>query len=375
VLLNLVSNAAKFTEEGFIRAEAERQGNKIVVSVIDSGIGIPEDKIDTIFEPFTQVDSSSTRRAGGTGLGLSITQHFIELHGGRIWVESTPGVGSTFAFSLPIDGPSAEEEETPESAPAPETMPEEKGHLILCVDDDDGVLTLFNRYLRKQGYQVQGLNDSTRVVEEVRRLQPFAITLDVMMPEKDGWQVLQELKSDPETCHIPVIMCSIISEKERGLSLGAVDYLVKPILEQDLIAALDRLDRQPGEHRVLVIDDQPEDLELLTRMLRNQDGYEVLTAASGDEGIRLIQQERPDLIVLDLLMPDVDGFAVLEAIKAKADTRAIPIIVVTAKELNVEERQRLNDQVETLLKKGLFDQTELLADVTSALDRMGSKGK
>jgi len=192
----------------------------------------------------------------------------------------------------------------------------------------------------------------------------------VMMPGKDGWQVIQELKADPETRDIPVVMCTIVSEKGRGLSLGAADYLVKPILEQDLIAALDRLDREEGRHRVLVVDDQPDDRNLLRRMIESQEGYEVMEAGSGQEAILLVHQRRPHIIILDLLMPEMDGFAVLEALKADEATRSIPIIVVTAKELTERDRQVLNNRIEALIQKGVLQREELLEDVASALRKL-----
>ncbi|RME34042.1 MAG: response regulator, partial [Thermoflexia bacterium] len=202
-------------------------------------------------------------------------------------------------------------------------------------------------------------------------IRPFAITLDVMMPGKDGWQVIQELKADPETRDIPVIMCTIVAEKGRGLSLGAADYLVKPILEQDLLTALDRLDREAGLHRVLIVDDQPEDRNLLRRMIESQEGYEVIEAASGQEAVLLVHQRRPHIIVLDLLMPEMDGFAVLEALKADESTRSIPIIVVTAKELTEKDRRALNHRIEALIQKGVLRREELLEDVAAALRKLG----
>jgi CheY-like chemotaxis protein len=189
------------------------------------------------------------------------------------------------------------------------------------------------------------------------------------MPEKDGWQVIQELKSNPETRDIPVIMCSIVADQDHGVSLGASDYLIKPIMEQELIAALERLDRKDQDHhRVLIVDDQSEDRSLLRRMIESQDGYEVMEAAGGQEAIDLVEKVRPSIIILDLMMPDVNGFAVLESVKANKATRSIPIIVVTAKTLTQEERNVLNKGVQSLLQKGLFGQEELLADVSAALN-------
>ncbi|MCX7681602.1 MAG: GAF domain-containing protein [Anaerolineae bacterium] len=370
VLLNIVGNAAKFTERGFIRLEAEATPTEVIIKVSDSGIGIPQDKLTTIFEEFTQVDGSSTRAVGGTGLGLAISRNFVEMHGGRIWAESTVGKGSTFYVALPIAGPSeAPKEEEEDIVTVEQPIPGAK--TILCVDDDEGVITLFRRYLSKKGYQVIGLTRSTNVVERTLRIRPFAITLDVMMPEKDGWQVIQELKTNPHTRDIPVIICSIVSDKEYGLSLGASDYLVKPVLEEDLIAALERLDkRKEGQQQVLIVDDHAPDRKLLRRMIETNDRYRVIEASGGREAIELIQRIRPDIIILDLMMPEVDGFAVLETIKANRATRSIPIIVVTAKDLTPEERDILNRGVAALLQKGLFGKQELLADVAAALERI-----
>jgi K+-sensing histidine kinase KdpD/CheY-like chemotaxis protein len=375
ILLNLVGNAAKFTEEGFIRVEVRADANDVTFAVVDSGIGIEADKLAMIFEAFTQVDASSTRKAGGTGLGLSICQSFVQMHGGRIWVESDFGKGSTFYFSLPIDGPPLAEEERaePPKAEVPDLVEEPAraiSKLVLCVEDDEGVITLFRRYLSKQGYQVVGLSDPTRVLDEAKRLNPHAITLDVMMPGKNGWQVIQELKADPETRHIPVIMCTIVAEKERGMSLGAADYLIKPVIEQDLLAALERLNHETEHHLVLVIDDQQEHRQLLRRMIENVDGYEVLEATGGREAIDLLQHIRPHLIMLDLMMPEMDGFEVLETVKTSETTRSIPIVVVTSKELNDEDYERLNHHVEALIQKGPMNQEELLEDVAAALQKL-----
>jgi K+-sensing histidine kinase KdpD/DNA-binding response OmpR family regulator len=382
ILTNLVGNASKFTEKGFIRVAVQAAPTEVIIAVEDSGIGIPEDKIDTIFEEFTQVDGSSTRAIGGTGLGLSITKHFVEMHGGRIWVNSVVDMGSTFYVALPIAGPPDEAktqaveqavEETAVIGEKDKEKPEPGQKVVLCVDDDNGVIMLFRRYLSKQGYQVIGHTDSTTVLEKAQQINPFAITLDVMMPERDGWQVIQELKTNPATKDIPVIMCSIVADQDHGVSLGASDYLVKPIMENELVAALDRLDKKaPPPHRVLIVDDQEEDRKLLRRMIESQDGYEVIEAIGGKEAIKLIGHAKPSVIILDLMMPEVDGFAVLESVKMNKATRAIPVIIVTAKTLTQEERNTLNKGVESLLQKGIFEQQELLADVSAALKLMAA---
>jgi len=376
VLLNLMGNAAKFTEQGFISLSAWADEEWVTIAVQDSGVGIPKERYSAVFTPFEQVDSSSSRRFGGTGLGLPVSKRFVEAHGGSIWFESEMGVGSTFYVKLPIAGPPAEkpaEEERPVRAPRLEGE-DSKGLLVLTVDDDAGVITLFRRYLSKQGYRVVGLTRGDRVVEEAKRLKPYAITLDILMPDRSGWEVIRDLKSDPLTRDIPVIVCSIIAERDKGLSMGVADYLVKPILEQDLLSALTRLSHDPTKTHVLVVDDNPDDRNLLERILADA-GYTVTTASDGVEAIADLALSPPDLVVLDLMMPDVDGFAVLENMKARPETRDIPVIVVTAKELSADERADLTARVQALLQKGLFDQERLLGDVAAALARLGPARK
>jgi signal transduction histidine kinase/DNA-binding response OmpR family regulator/putative methionine-R-sulfoxide reductase with GAF domain len=373
IVLNLVSNAAKFTEQGKISVSASYNEEWVTVKVADTGIGIPEDKLSTIFEEFTQVDASTTRRAGGTGLGLPITRHFVQMHGGEINVESKAGVGSVFAFTLPIH-PREEKEEQASGGETPEAQePDGSRRLVLAIDDDAHVLSLYKRYLEDEGYQVIGMTSSEDVVQKAREVVPYAITLDVLMPGKDGWQVLQELKDCPETHDIPIVICSILSEEGRGFSLGAADYLVKPIMEDELLNALARLDHPRGKRvEVLVIDDHVDDILLIRRILEAQGDYHISEANGGLAGIEMVRRRPPDVIILDLMMPDVDGFGVLEALKREPETRVIPVIVVTAKQLTEEDRKRLNGQVEVLLSKGLFTERELLEDVKVALKKVQS---
>jgi CheY-like chemotaxis protein/anti-sigma regulatory factor (Ser/Thr protein kinase) len=372
VLLNLISNATKFTERGRITVTASYDDDWVTLCVCDTGLGIPDDKLHNIFEEFTQVDGSSTRSAGGTGLGLPISRRFIEMHGGTITVKSELGAGSTFAVTLPISEQTTSKAEPSQDQPDI-TSQSPDCRLVLAVDDDPGVISLYRRYLEGEGYQVIGVSSGDEALAQASKLQPFAITLDVMMPTKDGWQVLQELRNCPQTQHIPIIICSIVSDEGLGFSLGAADYLVKPIMEDELLAALSRLDQREDEVEVLVIDDQADDILLIRRILEAQPRYRVVEAHDGETGIGLVHRRRPDLLILDLMMPGVDGFAVLEALKQEPHTRNIPVIVITARVLAEEERQRLTGQVETLLQKGLFTERELMEDLTKALDRMDSR--
>ncbi|MGC9521068.1 MAG: GAF domain-containing protein [Anaerolineae bacterium] len=380
VLTNLLGNAGKFTEEGHIKVSASYDDYQVLVRVEDTGIGIPPDRIHAVFEQFEQVDSTSTRRYGGTGLGIPLSREFVRMHGGDMWVQDTVvGQGTVFCFSLPIGGPDSARASADDVSPV--------GRVVLAVDDDPGVITLFRRYLTKRGYRVFGLTNPQRAVAEAKRLQPHAITLDVILPDRSGWEILEELKSDPDTRDIPVIMCSVLPMdaegdgapeghgREKGLSMGVADYLVKPISERALLDALERIGAHQslgpgyeGGSYVLVVDDNPEDRKLLRRILEAAD-YEVTEAEGGAEAIGQIHAEPPKLVILDLMMPDVDGFVVLENIKSDQRTRQIPVVIVTAKELDEAQRERLQRQAEALVEKGLFDQEQLLDDVRAALDR------
>jgi CheY-like chemotaxis protein len=326
--------------------------------------------LEHIFEEFTQVDASTTRKYGGTGLGLAITRKFVEMHKGRIWVESQVGVGSTFNFTLPRE---QAEPEAPVSLPTDLDARGEGKKLILCIDDDPGVITLYKRYLEKQDYQVIGVTEPTKAVDEAKRLLPYAITLDVMMPQKDGWDVLAELKKTPEISNTPILVCSIIQDKTRGFSLGAADYLVKPITEDELRRALERVKRDRIVNKILIVDDEPLALQLLKRILAAQPQYKVLDAWGGAQALAMVQSDKPDLILLDLMMPEIDGFAVLEAVKSNPATHDIPVIVVTAKEITAEDRERLNGNMTALYNKGMFTAEQLLADISAALQTMNGE--
>jgi GAF domain-containing protein/CheY-like chemotaxis protein len=370
IILNLVSNAAKFTETGSIRLSMVATPQEVIVSVADTGVGIQQDKLEHIFEEFTQVDASTTRRYGGTGLGLAITRKFVEMHRGRIWVESQEDVGSTFNFTLP------REQTESESAVSLPTDLEARGEgkkLIMCIDDDPGVITLYKRYLEKQDYQVIGVTDPTKATDEARRLLPYAITLDVMMPHKDGWDVLAELKKTPEISSTPILVCSIIQDKTRGFSLGAADYLVKPITEDELRHALQRVKRDRVINKILIVDDELSALQLLKRILTTQPHYQVLEALGGAQALVMVQQERPDLILLDLMMPEIDGFTVLDTVKSDPATHDIPVIIITAKEITAEDRERLNGKLAALYNKGMFTAEQLLADILAALQTMNGE--
>jgi PAS domain S-box-containing protein len=368
VMINLLSNAAKFTDEGDITVHVGvRPGPsgrlELQVNVTDSGAGISKEDQAKLFQAFSQVDDSPTRKTGGTGLGLSICQNLISMHGGRIWVESEVGHGSTFSFTLPIYRKDREGDTAMSGS-----------RIILAIDDDPQVIGLYERYLQPQGYQVVALTDPTRAVERIKHLKPFAVTLDIMMPGVDGWHVLDQIKADSETRSTPVIVCSIIEDLEKGYNLGASDYLVKPILEDDLVNSLDRLNADGSIRDVLVIDDDPNDLRLISKILSDDGRYKAMLAEGGPSGWTMISSGNPPhAVIMDLFMPDMDGFQILENMRASETLRDIPVIVISGMDLTAEQKEELNKFGQRLLSKGSFNEKELLTTIQRALERVNNK--
>ena len=364
VMINLLSNASKFTDEGDIIVEVGLQRgstgrSEMKVSVKDTGPGISKQDQEKLFQAFSQVDDSPTRKTGGTGLGLSICQQLINMHGGKIWIDSEVGRGSTFHFTLPL----FRNEEG--------DIKSNGNKVILSIDDDPQVIGLYERYLQPQGYQVIPLTNPSLALERVKQLKPFAVTLDVMMPGIDGWKVLDTLKGDPDTRHIPVIVCSIIEDLEKGFNLGASDYLVKPILEDDLVNALDRLNSDGSIREVLIIDDNPDDLRLINKILSEDGRYKAILAEGGRKGWDIISSGNPPhAIVLDLFMPDLNGFQILEFMQTDKKLRDVPVIVVSGMELSAEQKIQLSEFGQRILSKGSFSEKELLTSLQRALERI-----
>ncbi len=366
ILLNLLSNASKFTEEGTITVSTSINSGptgkpEIMISVTDTGPGISPDDQTKLFQPFSQVDTSPTRKTGGTGLGLSICQHLVQMHGGRIGIQSDIGKGSTFYFSLPV-------QQTPEISDIPID-----GRVILAIDDDEQVISLYERYLEPQGFHLVALTDPSKARERVRQLKPYAVTLDIMMPGYDGWQVINDLKSDPETRDVPVIICSILEQEEKGFNLGAADYLVKPIIEDDLINALNRLNNDGSIREVLVIDDDPDDLRLIGKLLNQHGRYKPVLAEGGEQGWEAITTRTPHAVILDLFMPKMNGFNILEKMRSTDSLRDIPVLIITGGDLTPEQHEQLNNFGKNLLKKGSLNEEDLLATLDRALKRVARK--
>lgn len=364
VLLNLISNASKFTDQGSIAVEASIQPGptgkmEALINVVDTGPGISVEDQKRLFQAFSQVDGSATRKSGGSGLGLSICANLVQLHGGRIGVHSVVGGGSTFWFTLPLYNQSQED--------IPGGM-----KVVLAIDDDPQVIGLYERYLTPQGYYVVPLTDATKAKEQVLRLKPYAVTLDIMMPNKDGWSVLTDLKSDPLTREYPVIICSIMEQADKGFSLGAAEYLVKPILEEDLVRTLDRLNKEGTIHEVLVIDDDPNDLRLIEKILSQHGQYKPILAEGGRKGWDAINRNTPHAIILDLFMPEIDGFTILEKLRENSILRDIPVLVVSGGGLTNEQQKQLDDFGQRLITKGSLNEGQLIKTIENALQRLGS---
>ncbi len=369
VLINLVSNASKFTEQGNITISATPQTNsegvyEVLLSVTDTGPGISIEDQNKLFLAFSQVDSSPTRKTGGTGLGLSICKRLVEMHGGRIGVHSTVGQGSTFYFTIPAF-----------NQPVKETPSQGRGLTIMCIDDDPQITALYERYLSAQGYKVIAVNNPLQAKEKAQQAKPNAITLDIMMPQMDGWQVLEQLKSDTETRSIPVIVCSIVDDQAKGFSLGAADYLVKPIMEEDLVNAIRHINGEGKIQEVLIIDDSADDLRLMEKVLSERSEFKTKTANSGQAGWEIILNEHPQAIILDLFMPDLDGFAILERLRMNAELRDIPVIVVSGMDLSAEQKQQLDNLGQRLLQKGMVTEQELLTTLERSLKHIQTEEK
>jgi len=351
ILYNLLSNAIKYTgEAGVIRVEARTELGEAHIAVIDSGVGISIEDQAHVFEEFRQVGDPQTRVAG-TGLGLALTRRLVEAHGGRIGVESEPGVGSTFTVSLPIGRP---EEATSENGRSPITAPG-GGARILIIEDDPSSVRLLQAYLADGGYRFSVAADGEIGLRMALADPPEAILLDILLPGMDGWEVLRRLKSEPAIRDVPVVIITVVDERNVGLALGAVDYFVKPIEREALLARLDRHTfltkvRQRSVD-VLAIDDDPAALEMIDATLAPY-GFAVHRAASGTEGLHMVSAVHPDLVICDLLMPGVDGFEVVGRLHADPATTGIPILVLTGHELTASEKARLNGRVLGVVDKG-----------------------
>ncbi|MBN1200827.1 MAG: GAF domain-containing protein [Anaerolineae bacterium] len=384
ILLNLVSNAAKFTNQGRITVSAfpvvEDEQPFIQVSVTDTGIGIAQEDMPLLFEAFQQVDNSTTRAVEGTGMGLPLAKSLTELQGGRIWVQSTPGVGSTFSVTIPTV-PMDEIGEAPDEAGesgdaafqaaaefAESTAPPANSRVVLVVEDDVEMINLYRRYLSRAGYDVIGCTHSDNAEELVIAYQPYVVLLDVNMPDRDGWDVLARLKDADDTFETPVIVCSIDADTGRGFQLGASEYLIKPFSEDQLLDAIQGVKVGNGRQRILLVDDKPESIRVFREALEASERYHILEVTTGQQALDVIRHgQQIDLVILDLRMPGIDGFEVLQALRSDEQMAHIPVLVLTAEDISADERAALEEI--DIYRKDAIDEQNLLDRVKSRLGR------
>ncbi|MCJ2049824.1 response regulator [Methylobacterium sp. J-070] len=357
-LINLLSNAAKFTDGGRITLSARRQtdteGDRLVFAVSDTGIGMSEEQVARLFQRFSQADASTTRRFGGTGLGLAITRAFAHMLGGDIAVASREGQGTTFTLTVLASASGGEDIilALPGSSPGvPRTNDEAvQGSEVLVIDDDQATRDLLARFLTKEGFHVATAPDGKAGLEQARTRRPRAILLDVTMPRMDGWAVLRALRADPDLGDLPVIMVTVLDEQNLAFSLGATDYLQKPIDWVQLKEAMERFRPKPHDGPVLIVDDDPDLRTLITTQL-TRDGWTVVTAADGRVGLTAVADHKPRLILLDLMMPELDGFGFLRLLRTRPEWYDIPVVVLTAKDVTAEDFRQLAGQADRVVQK------------------------
>jgi len=393
IMVNILGNSVKFTEEGEISFEVnvKDKGNNrglLEVHVADTGIGIPRDKHQAIFESFTQADASMTRRFGGTGLGLSLCKQMVELLNGKIWFESEVGKGTTFHFSIPVRiltekvqkprEPESKEIETTKTTDTSvkskpkhalvQTKKQRKEPLVLLIEDNGSAMELLQRYLRRDGYQVQCSTTGEDGILKAKFYRPDAIILEILLPGKmDGWEVLRNLKSSALTKDIPVIVCSVLSNQKKAYSLGAVEYIEKPAQEKALIETLHKSIGTPDgkDQEVLIVDDDKSVHVLFEKLLKNIDVI-VKNFENGNDVIKYLETPHPiALVILDLLMPGVDGFEVLKTIKSSEKTKDIPVVIYTGKKLTAKDRAKLSENYALLLQKTTETPETLLEQLNS----------
>jgi len=368
ILQNLMGNALKFTDQGSVTVSARSDAEKVYIQVADTGIGISAKDLSQIFQEFRQVDSTTARPYEGTGLGLAIAHKAAKMLGGDLTVENAPGKGSIFTLILPVKWSGLILDSRPFAVTTPgQIISEQK--TVLIVDDEPDVLTMISEYLAQEGYNILTATSGEKALRLAQEHRPFAITLDVIMPEMDGWEVLQHLKENPGTKDIPVIIVSVSDDKATGFALGAVGYVTKPVDRDLLVGEINRIDG-PTPHTIMVVDDNEIERKEMAGIIE-EEGMKALVAEDGRRCMDMIQESLPDVLVLDLIMPEVDGFEVLDRVRSDPGTKNLPVIVVTAKDLTTEDRERLSGNVSSVLSKGDTTSKTLLEKLKNLLADIG----
>ena len=364
IMQNLIANAVKFTDAGRVTILARSDSESVSIRVADTGIGIAATDLPHIFDEFRQVDGTPARRHEGTGLGLAIARKAARMLGGDIAVTSAPGKGSTFTLTLPVAWQGTAPAYEPIVIRQPSGVRSER-KTILVVDDEPDMAALISRYLLQEGYNTITATSGAEALKLARREHPFAITLDIIMPDMDGWEVLQDLKNNSETKDIPVIIISFSEDRETGFALGAVGYITKPVSKLLLIAEIQKLGR-PEPRSVMIVDDNDLDRQEIRQIIA-EEGFTVIEAEDGLACLELMKNQVPDVLVLDLMMPEPDGFTVLERIRGNPATRDLPVIIVTAKDLTEADRNKLSGKVSSVLEKSAVKSATLLAEIKRIL--------
>jgi signal transduction histidine kinase/CheY-like chemotaxis protein/HAMP domain-containing protein len=378
-LLNVLSNASKFTQDGKLTVQVRRlvtDGPMIQIKISDTGIGMNEEQIGRLFQAFSQADASTTKKFGGTGLGLAITRHFCRLLGGDISVASRPGIGSTFTIILPDQAPEPARlmtamepaRESPRSNSVDAALP---AVTVLVVDDDPAARDLLTTNLGREGYRTIQARGGDEALELARKLRPDAITLDVLMPKKDGWTVLAALKADPELRDIPVIMVTVAPDRGIGLSLGAAEVMTKPVDRGELTSLLRQLLSRDGP--ILVVEDDVATRDTVRHTVEKM-GLTVAEVTNGRLALTwLAENPMPALILLDLMMPEMDGFEFLDTFNRRADWRHVPVIVITAKQLTAAERALLAGRARIVIRKGASIDTDIAEAIRKAVGQRATR--
>ncbi|WP_020676968.1 response regulator [Geopsychrobacter electrodiphilus] len=374
ILLNLLSNAIKFTEQGEITLNVTATAQTLRCEVSDTGIGILPGDLTHIFDEFRQADGTTTRKHEGTGLGLSICQKLATLLGGQILVESTFGQGSTFTLELPLKMSVAKVrtagENSSMTALKAETLPgRSMQRTILVIDDEREVRELVARHLKAAGYEVIVASSGRQGLQLAKEHHPFAITLDILMPDMDGWEVLRGIKNNPDTADIPVTMLSVSEDRATGVALGAAGYLTKPIDRNLLCTELERIGSHKQVKRILIADDDAVARNYIEAALTDE-GYLVTQADGGEAALRIVKEYPPDVLLLDLMMPDVDGYMVLDELQKDPVLSGLAVIILTAKDLTAAERSRLKASAKRVIAKGVLTNKKFLSGLLATLQQL-----
>ncbi len=371
ILLNLLSNASKFTDAGQITMKATRAPlageDWIQIDVVDNGIGMTPEESGRLFQAFTQADASTASKYGGTGLGLAICRQFARIMGGDVTIKSEPGAGSTFTLRMParVRRPRAAANTPHASDNSAATLA--KALLeVLVIDEDESVQRALGKILEPEGFTVISARSGKEGLRLAREKHPRIIILDILMPDMDGWSVLKELKQHPALASIPVVLLTMTDDKETGFALGASAFINKPIEQDQLLDAIRHHKASADGRHALVVEDDPHQRDLVLRMLEKE-GWESQFVVNGAEALAAVAARQPAIILLDLLTAEMDGFEFLTHLRANADWKLIPVVVITSMDLTSDVRARLQGRVDNIFQKGRYSRDNLIRQIRDSV--------